>query len=382
MDIGLKLKELRIQKSLTQEELADRAELSKGFISQLERNLTSPSISTLTDILQCLGTDLKEFFNEEEDTDFLMFENNKVYIDYNDNLFNFHKVDEEEKIIEVDLDNCEIKSKKDNDNDVEDEIDTKTDLVTLNYFPISISHCNITLCYEQDLPQVLSNELIVQFMNIYQIENNKTLICGYDSLGGGCIINQLHFEFLMLDDFANEINALPIELRENKPIFETKLKYKNENEISMFDSTTNITVSVILEPFVCWKIEAKTNKEENSDISAMENLFQNSISHIANLILSKLIDKEIPHNIIMTNQGKIFYLIPRKFEDRKQKYNSCWNDLSGLITCKNQKSFDEINEEEINKFFKNEISLEKTEFDKINEDIVNQIDSVFEITKF
>ena len=38
-----------------------------------------------------------------------MFENNKVYIDYNDNLFNFHKVDEEEKIIEVDLDNCEIK---------------------------------------------------------------------------------------------------------------------------------------------------------------------------------------------------------------------------------------------------------------------------------
>ena len=52
MDIGLKLKELRVLKGLTQEELADRAELSKGFISQLERNLTSPSIATLTDILQ------------------------------------------------------------------------------------------------------------------------------------------------------------------------------------------------------------------------------------------------------------------------------------------------------------------------------------------
>ena len=45
MNIGLKLKELRILKGLTQEELADRAELSKGFISQLERNLTSPSIN-------------------------------------------------------------------------------------------------------------------------------------------------------------------------------------------------------------------------------------------------------------------------------------------------------------------------------------------------
>lgn len=64
MSIGAKLKELRILKGLTQEELADRAELSKGFISQLERDLTSPSIATLMDILQCLGTSIGEFFNE------------------------------------------------------------------------------------------------------------------------------------------------------------------------------------------------------------------------------------------------------------------------------------------------------------------------------
>ena len=67
MDIGNKLKELRVLKGLTQEELADRSELSKGFISQLERNLTSPSITTLMDILQCLGTSIGEFFNEAPD---------------------------------------------------------------------------------------------------------------------------------------------------------------------------------------------------------------------------------------------------------------------------------------------------------------------------
>ena len=207
-------------------------------------------------------------------------------------------------------------------------------------------------------------------MNIYQIAQNKTLICGYDSLGGGCIINQLHFEFLMLDDFKNEINQLPIELRQSKDILETKLKYKNDKEISMFDSTTTIKVSIIQDPCFCWKIEAKTNKEENT------------ISHIANLILSKLIDKGIPHNIIMTNQGKNFYLIPRKFEDKKQKFNSCWNDLAGLITCKEQKSFDEINEQEVDKFFRDEISLDQNEFGQINEEIVTQIDSVFEIKKY
>jgi transcriptional regulator with XRE-family HTH domain len=64
MKIGHKLKELRVMKNLTQEELADRAELSKGFISQLERDLTSPSIATLVDILQVLGTDLTEFFQD------------------------------------------------------------------------------------------------------------------------------------------------------------------------------------------------------------------------------------------------------------------------------------------------------------------------------
>ena len=63
MDIGHKLRELRIQKNLTQEELADRAELTKGFISQIERNHTSPSIATLTDLLQCLGSDLQSFFS-------------------------------------------------------------------------------------------------------------------------------------------------------------------------------------------------------------------------------------------------------------------------------------------------------------------------------
>ena len=57
MDIGHRMKELRIQYGLTQQELADRAELTKGFISQLERNQNSPSIGTLLDIIQCLKTD-------------------------------------------------------------------------------------------------------------------------------------------------------------------------------------------------------------------------------------------------------------------------------------------------------------------------------------
>lgn len=64
MDIGKRMKELRVFYGLTQQELADRAELTKGFISQLERNQNTPSISTLLDIIQCLGTTPAEFFTE------------------------------------------------------------------------------------------------------------------------------------------------------------------------------------------------------------------------------------------------------------------------------------------------------------------------------
>ena len=65
MDIGEKLRLLRLQRGLTQEDLADRCELSKGFISQVERNLASPSIATLTDMLECLGSSLSSFFSEK-----------------------------------------------------------------------------------------------------------------------------------------------------------------------------------------------------------------------------------------------------------------------------------------------------------------------------
>ena len=67
MELGNKIKELRLQNDLTQEELADRCKLTKGYISQLENDLTSPSIATLIDILTALGVTPKEFFADEEE---------------------------------------------------------------------------------------------------------------------------------------------------------------------------------------------------------------------------------------------------------------------------------------------------------------------------
>lgn len=69
MNIGEKLKRLRMSNSLTQEELAGRADLTKGYISQLENDTACPSIATLKDILDVLGVSMQEFFTEPTDAE-------------------------------------------------------------------------------------------------------------------------------------------------------------------------------------------------------------------------------------------------------------------------------------------------------------------------
>ena len=61
--IGERIKMLRQAKNLTQEELAVRAGLTKGFISQVERNHTSLSVESLIAVLDALDEKPSAFFN-------------------------------------------------------------------------------------------------------------------------------------------------------------------------------------------------------------------------------------------------------------------------------------------------------------------------------
>ena len=81
--IGEKIKDLRNKNGRTQQELADRAELTKGYISQLERGQVAPSVVTLLDLIECLGTTPSEFFKETEEE----------HVVYSEGAF-FEKIDE------------------------------------------------------------------------------------------------------------------------------------------------------------------------------------------------------------------------------------------------------------------------------------------------
>jgi transcriptional regulator with XRE-family HTH domain len=64
--IGGRIKELRKSRQMTMQDLAKLTDLSVGFVSQLERGISSPSIRTLHDIASALGAEISWFFEKND----------------------------------------------------------------------------------------------------------------------------------------------------------------------------------------------------------------------------------------------------------------------------------------------------------------------------
>jgi transcriptional regulator with XRE-family HTH domain len=66
MQLGNKIRDLRRRCGMTVQQLAEASRLSKGFISQVENGHTLPSLTTLHDLANALGTSAAYFVTEEE----------------------------------------------------------------------------------------------------------------------------------------------------------------------------------------------------------------------------------------------------------------------------------------------------------------------------
>ena len=63
--VGARVRSLRRERGLTIEQLAAATGLTKGFISQLERDRTAPSLSSIARICDALGVRLSHIFERE-----------------------------------------------------------------------------------------------------------------------------------------------------------------------------------------------------------------------------------------------------------------------------------------------------------------------------
>ncbi len=113
-DIGVKLKALRTIKELTLKELSQKTDLSIGFLSQIERGVTSVAISSLDTIAKALDSDLSYFFTmpKKRERKVLRSYEQEVFTIKNSQFIDYHLTLNPETMdmlprIQVVLPNCE-----------------------------------------------------------------------------------------------------------------------------------------------------------------------------------------------------------------------------------------------------------------------------------
>jgi len=90
IDIGPKIREIRLRKGLKLKDVARETGLSISLVSQVENNNTSPSLSTLIKLASFLGTDASFFLegSEKKDSDVICRkEDRKVWTSNDDKIY-------------------------------------------------------------------------------------------------------------------------------------------------------------------------------------------------------------------------------------------------------------------------------------------------------
>jgi len=67
MELGEKIRSLRQKRKISIEQLSEMSGLSKGLISQIERDITGPSVASLWKISKALDVTMNYFFDEYDD---------------------------------------------------------------------------------------------------------------------------------------------------------------------------------------------------------------------------------------------------------------------------------------------------------------------------
>ena len=158
-------------------------------------------------------------------------------------------------------------------------------------------------------------------------------------MGADCIANNLHFHIVYADKLfkgTTDEPAFPIESAEKALYYVTSLKHKSEDEVNMY------SCGVRFGEVKGWPVHALVlSPDIKSDEEASLEDAQEALAHTVGVVLNYLIDKNIPHNMLVADEGMTVYLIPRKFDllIENVPYHTSFETLCGLIKCKVHKDF-------------------------------------------
>jgi hypothetical protein len=225
---------------------------------------------------------------------------------------------------------------------------------------------------------VLSDELLLLLLQVFKLSSNPNLRIGYNSMGADCIANNLHFHLVHADllfQDANQQSVFPIENAEKKLFFRSNLKHRSKDEVNMYNCGVRFgevlgwpVRTLVLSPEI-------TNESEASLEDAQE-----SLAHAAGVVFNYLIDKNIPHNLLIADEGMTMYILPRKFDLLIENVNffTSFETLCGLVKCKVETSFKSLKHDEFVKRVSGGVSLKDTEFAQIKQDLIEKFLTEYE----
>lgn len=279
---------------------------------------------------------------------------------------------------------------KEEGTNLEKEVDSSCHPVLINQFPLGKEHAILLLFAEEGLPQILSDEILGLLFQIFRLSPNKYLRIGYNSMGAECWINNLHFHLLSTHHIFQEVEDVkkfPIEDTKLTKILDSTLQHKSADEINMY------SVGVVFYVTEEWPVKTfvvKPLKKEGAADHEIENTLGEaadptaSVAHAVGVLLNILIDNNIPHNLLISEQGEVVYVIPRKFDllINAANFSTEFNDLCGLVKCKDEKTFENLTEAQYQKFLKKEVALDTESFNKVKDELVAKFTKEYECNEY
>lgn len=91
-------------------------------------------------------------------------------------------------------------------------------------------------------------------------------------------------------------------------------------------------------------------------------------------MLNHLIDKNIPHNLLIADEGMTLYIIPRKFDlliDGVTFFTS-FESLCGVVKCKTEAAYNAAKQDDLCKRLSSAVSLKEQEFEGLKRELVEK----------
>ena len=264
--------------------------------------------------------------------------------------------------------------KDDDDEDGEREIGERPHPMLFNQYPLCQAHSLFLLFAEHSFPQVLSNELIQLLLQIFKLSQQSTLRLGYNSMGADCIINNLHFHVLQTDAlFGQDREMFPIEQADKQLFFKSTLKHRAEGEIDMFNC------GVRFGEVVGWPVRTLLLSPQIEDDNTELEDAQEALAHAAGVVLNHLIEANIPHNILVADEGMTLYIIPRKFDmliENVQFFTS-FESLCGFVKFKNEQAYVNMDWQQVGEALASQVSMSQGEFEFLKNTIVDKFNTEY-----